>query len=301
MRALVTAGIGAGIGAVVCLVLARLSLRHPPTELIRANVDGNPVPAVLGYAVVGGALAGLAVSSWVARGFDLPVAGTLVFDAEIYSDGVPLHGIGLAVGVVIVGFYLAGAWDDRRGDERPRGFAGHLAAIRGGRMTGGLVKLIVGGAVALGAAALVRDDWEHVIDLVLIGAVIALTANLVNLFDRAPGRAAKVFLVAALPIAVLGDPAWLVAAAGTIGALLAALPFDLRARAMLGDAGSNPLGAVLGVGLTSNFSGPPGALGALAAMVVALLAVNLASERWSFSEVIARNRWLARLDQLGRK
>lgn len=293
MASLPIAGVGALIGAGVCAWLARTAIHRPHEALIRTNIDGRPVPAVLGYALVGGSLTGLLIASWVARGLDEPVRGTLAF-GSLFDTGT----VGLATGVVLVGFYLAGSWDDRRGDERPRGFRGHLESLRSGRLTGGLVKLTGGGLVALGAAVIMRVGVFPWGTVALSAVAIALTANLLNLFDRAPGRAGKVFLLMALPMAALGDDAWLVAAAGTTGALLAALPFDLRARAMLGDAGSNPLGAVLGVGFAFNLGGSLAVLGAL---VVVLLALTLASERWSFSEVIARNRWLARLDHLGRK
>jgi hypothetical protein len=81
-----------------------------------------------------------------------------------------------------------------------------------------------------------------------------------------------------------------------VGALSACLPLDLTEKAMLGDAGANPLGALLGVGLAVSLPAP----GRWVA-VVALLALNLVSERWSFSAVITTTPWLNRLDQMGRK
>ena len=65
---------------------------------------------------------------------------------------------------------------------------------------------------------------------------------------------------------------------------------------MLGDAGANPLGAVLGLGLAVTF----GFYLDLYAIVV-LLALNLASERWSFSAFIARTPPLRWVDSLGRE
>jgi UDP-N-acetylmuramyl pentapeptide phosphotransferase/UDP-N-acetylglucosamine-1-phosphate transferase len=79
--------------------------------------------------------------------------------------------------------------------------------------------------------------------------------------------------------------------------VVAILPLDLAAKGMLGDAGANPMGALLGLGfvLVSDGSTP-----VLVAIVTILLALNLVSERVSFSKVIEDTPWLARLDHLGR-
>ena len=76
---------------------------------------------------------------------------------------------------------------------------------------------------------------------------------------------------------------------------LAALPFDLREEGMLGDAGANALGAVVG---TMVLAGPMWLVWAAAAV---LLALQLASERVSFTRVIESNRVLRAADRLGRR
>jgi hypothetical protein len=125
--------------------------------------------------------------------------------------------------------------------------------------------------------------------------LVALTANLFNLLDRAPGRACKFGLLVAAPIA-LGAPSWAAASSGLLGALVAVLPADLAERLMLGDNGANPLGAVLGLGLAMALPEPWRALA-----VVAVLALNLTSERISFSQVIERTPGLRAFDGIGRK
>jgi UDP-N-acetylmuramyl pentapeptide phosphotransferase/UDP-N-acetylglucosamine-1-phosphate transferase len=95
--------------------------------------------------------------------------------------------------------------------------------------------------------------------------------------------------------ACLLDPpggAW---SAGLAGAALAALPFDLREEGMLGDAGANALGAVVGALLLV------GPILLLWAALGLLLALQLASERVSFSRVIEGNRVLRAADRLGRR
>lgn len=276
---LVTVLLAGVVGHAAGAGLVRLRLTAPPERLMRTNVSGGRVPAVLGGPLTLAALFALAA---------------VVGSAALGWDAVEVDETEATVTVVLVVMALAGAWDDRRGDETSRGFSGHLEALRRGRITGGILK-IVAGAVAGAVAGLLlyaRDPAAALATLLLV----ALGANTINLFDRAPGRAGKIVLLLATPLIVLGDAGWAMASAGAVGALIACLPFDLGERAMLGDAGANPLGALIGVGLAVS-------LGDLSRWVAValLLALNLASERWSFSAAIAATPWLHRLDQIGRK
>jgi hypothetical protein len=130
----------------------------------------------------------------------------------------------------------------------------------------------------------------------MTAALVALSANAINLLDRAPGRASKVAVCWAIPVIVFGPVGWLLVAAGTLGGVLGSVGLDLTEKGMLGDAGANPVGAILGLGVAVA-AGPTGRVIA----VVALAAVNLASERWSFSQAIASNPILDYLDRIGRK
>jgi UDP-N-acetylmuramyl pentapeptide phosphotransferase/UDP-N-acetylglucosamine-1-phosphate transferase len=272
MTALAAALAGAGIAR----GLAALRLQGPPDRLMRTNVSGRRVPAVLGgphaiaALIVLVALQMAALGGWGAARTDE---------------------IGVAVALVVVVMALAGALDDLRGDERARGFKGHLRAAASFSLTGGLVKLAAGAAAGLAAGALVADGTA----IVEIALLVALLANLVNLTDRAPGRAGKTSLLVAVPLVTFGDPDWGIAAAGLLGALAGCLSLDLSERAMLGDAGANPLGAVLGLGLGVTLE----TTGRVAAITLLLL-LNAASERWSFSRAIERVGWLRALDHFGR-
>ena len=113
------------------------------------------------------------------------------------------------------------------------------------------MKLAGIGALGLACGALVRRSG--VVDKVLAGVVVAGAANAVNLLDLRPGRAVKAARC------WLPDPVWcagppprttaarIVLGAAALGAAIALLPEDLGERAMLGDAGANALGALLGV------------------------------------------------------
>jgi hypothetical protein len=80
-----------------------------------------------------------------------------------------------------------------------------------------------------------------------------------------------------------------------LGLAVLLLPYDLRERVMLGDAGSNALGALLGFRSVDRFRG----WGRWAA-VAGVVALNIAGERRSLGELIERTPGLAELDRLGR-
>ena len=140
-------------------------------------------------------------------------------------------------------------------------------------------------------------DGDRVGRLILDALLVALAANLANLFDRAPGRVLKVGALCAIALgaAALMDRD-LAGVAVAVGASVALLPADLGEHLMLGDTGANPLGAVLGLGvvLVAPF-------GVRIAVLAVVLALNLASEAVSFSVVIDAVAPLRWVDRVGRQ
>ena len=151
---------------------------------------------------------------------------------------------------------------------RERGLRAHLAAGR----TTGVLKLA--GIPLVGVAATRSLSG---------GLLVAGCANLVNQLDTKPGRALKAYLAAAL---ALGAP---------LGLAVLLLPYDLRERVMLGDAGSNALGAMLGLKSVEKLHG----WGRWTA-VAAVVGVNLLGERRSLGALIERTPVLRELDAWGR-
>lgn len=236
-----------------------------------------------------------------AAGVVIPIA-VLVVEAVITVvdavgadvDAATIPGRRLAL-LAAVGFSLLGLLDDLGGVGQSGGFRGHLQAVTEGRLTTGAVKLFGGAALAIVVVA-AGTEGRSLGRLVADAALVALAANLANLLDRAPGRMTKATAgtFAVLAIAT-GVGAELAGPALVVGAGLGLLVPDLRERCMLGDAGANPLGAAVGVGIVLACS--PGIRLAALAVVAAL---NLASEVVSFTKVIERTPPLRYLDRLGR-
>jgi len=191
-------------------------------------------------------------------------------------------------------FAFLGLIDDLLGTADERGFSGHLRALAHGRLTTGAMKLFGGGVVAIVLTAAPGEVSGR--RLLADAALVALAANLGNLLDRAPGRTIKVALLAYVPVALAAGTAPVgLALAPVVGAGAGLLRADLRERLMLGDTGANLLGAVLGLGVVLETSRPVRTV-----VLVVLVALNVASERVSFSGVISRIPVLRYLDELGR-
>jgi Glycosyl transferase family 2 len=182
---------------------------------------------------------------------------------------LPLVGwkVGTTHGPAVAAIAALGLADDIwSGPER--GFRAHLRS----RRTTGVLKLV--GIPAIGLVATRR----------ISGALlVGLAANVLNQLDTRPGRALKAYLVGAL---ALDAP---------VGIAVLLLPYDLREMAMLGDAGSNALGGLLGLKSVERFTGRGRwvAIGALTGLTVI-------GERASIGAWIERTPGVAWIDRLGR-
>jgi UDP-N-acetylmuramyl pentapeptide phosphotransferase/UDP-N-acetylglucosamine-1-phosphate transferase len=208
---------------------------------------------------------------------------------------------GTRTAAVVVGAVsgLVGGYDDLAGarpeQAKDKGLAGHLAALKEGRVSAGAVKVAGIGAAAAVAALLTRRGRGAgaLVDGVLTTGLVAGTANLTNLLDLRPGRAGKAGVL--LAATTLGGPAGGLVA-GPLGATLAVLPEDLGERVMLGDCGANALGSLLGLRLASIPGRAP-----RAALLAGIVGLTLASEKVSFTTVIEATPGLRELDRLGRR
>ena len=148
----------------------------------RENFRGRLLPTAVGILI---ALVVLVTDAVVA----------VIAAAGAEPDAAAVDGLRLTT-FTALGFGLLGLLDDLGGAGESGGFAAHLRALAEGRLTTGAIKLFGGAAVAIVVVAAREPDSLG--RLLADGALVALAANLGNLFDRAPGRAIKVALVAFL-------------------------------------------------------------------------------------------------------
>jgi UDP-GlcNAc:undecaprenyl-phosphate GlcNAc-1-phosphate transferase len=270
--ALVRAGLAAGAARASYAALTR----WPPggaATWTRTNHRGEPVTLLEGPAVTAAAVTAVALSPGME-----PRARAALMAAAIGAGGF-------------------GGYDDLAGSGDRRGFRGHLGALARGDVTTGAVKIGGIGATGLAAAALLGGSP---VDVAVNAGLTAGAANLLNLFDLRPGRAIKVAMTASALLAAGaragGRPAAVSTVAAPAGAALALLREDLGERAMLGDAGANALGAMLGIAAAASLGRP-----ARIAVLAGITGLTAASEVVSFTKVIERTPPLRWLDMLGRR
>jgi len=197
----------------------------------------------------------------------------------------------------LLGIAFLGFLDDAlgRGEAAatPRGWRGHWAALRTGSLSTGAIKAV--GALALAAYVVSGrglESWRYIADV----ALLILATNLFNLLDLRPGRAEK-------GLALLGAGlclgAWTFAPLELLGIfagpVLVGAWLTLGEKAMLGDTGSNLIGAIAGVWLLTVLGGD----GRLIALAV-VLALTIYGELRSISATIDSVPPLRWLDSLGR-
>jgi hypothetical protein len=249
--------------------------------LVRENYRGIPLAFPLGAVLATAALVALAPLAFLNDRADLDL-----LDPELR------RWLPYLLGIAFLGFL-----DDAlgRGDAAaaPRGWRGHGRALREGSLSTGAIKAI--GALALAAYVVSGrglESWRYIADV----ALLILATNLFNLIDLRPGRAEKglVLLGAGL---CLG--AWTLAPVELLGIfagpILVGAWLTLGERAMLGDTGSNLIGAVAGVWLLTNLGGG----GRLVTLVV-VVALTIYGELRSISTTIDSLPPLRWLDSLGR-
>lgn len=235
--------------------------------LMRPNFRGELIPAGMGVSFLLGSYLGLLAGLWM--GF------YQIQDVLISTS-------------VLFGFGLLGLLDDLWGDSTHRGLWGHFRAALQGSISTGFLKAFYGGLLALAASLFIRGKEG----LLANALIVALATNALNLLDLRPGRCGKAFLLGSLVLFCIGD-ATLRPLLPVIGGVIAYLPWDLQRVVMMGDAGANPLGALLGIGIIG-LEGPVRVFSLLF-----LIGIHLYSEKYSLSRLIEGNALLRFLDKLG--
>ena len=270
------------VGVAVALLVVPAGVRGLlDAGLVRENYRGARLAFPLGAVLATAALVALAPLAFLDDRADLDL-----LDPEL-RRWMPY-----LLGVAFLGFL-----DDSlgRGEAAttPRGWRGHARALREGRLSTGAIKAI--GALALAAYVVSGrglESWDYLADV----ALLILATNAFNLLDLRPGRAEKALGLLGIGLC-LG--AWTLAPLELLGVFVGPVAvgawLTLRERAMLGDTGSNLLGAVAGVWLLTTLDGD--------ARLIALFAVSALTvygELRSISTTIESVPPLRWLDSLGR-
>ncbi len=260
--------------AIVLVPLVRSRLVE--AGMTRANYRDVTLPVPIGAAIVPAALIALIPVTLLAR----------LGDIDIFPADLPL------VLTFVPGVALLGLIDDVMSGES-RGWRGHAATALGGGFSSGLLKA----AGTLGLALLVASSLPGSdAEFFMAAAVLVLATNAFNLLDLRPGRSIKTFLLLGLALTIatgIDEPA---AALGIfIGPVLVAGFFDLREKAMLGDCGSNAIGAMAGLWIVISLDSTE-----LFIALVVLFLINLYGEFRSLSTFIEKVPGIRHLDSLGR-
>ena len=250
--------------------------------LLRENYRGAAVPFPIGVLIPVAAMLALIPLALLQE-----VAGAEIFTAAAYPA------VTYVIGVALLGLLDDFAGSGQDSADSPRGWRGHSTAVFRGGFSTGAAKA----AGSLGIALFALSGRGYSTDEYLLGVgVLVLATNLFNLLDLRPGRSAKAVLLlgVALSLGAL-DVHGLWTVGLFLGPVLVLLPLDLRERGMLGDCGSNAIGALAGVWLIATLDTTGQAI-ALAAMAL----ITAYGEFRSISRLIDRTPGLRHLDSLGR-
>lgn len=192
----------------------------------------------------------------------------------------------------LVSMFFAGILDDIIGNRDVSGLKGHFKSLLNGKLTTGGFKALFGGFIGLVISIAIS---KNIYDIVINTLIIALSTNLMNLLDLRPGRAIKGYLLISIVLlSTLGEY--------TRNLLLLIFPNviayfnqDLKAKAMMGDTGSNVLGISIGILFVMGYS-----LKVRLIWLAFLIFIHILTEKYSLTKIIENNKFLNFIDKLGR-
>ena len=116
-----------------------------------------------------------------------------------------------------------------------------------------------------------------------------------NLLDLRPGRAIKVYILIMVGIFITLTGYIKLLPLLILPNVLAYFNYDLKAKAMMGDTGSNVLGISIGILFVMGYS-----LKVRIAWLVFLVFIHILTEKYSLTKIIENNKVLNYIDKLGR-
>ncbi|TQQ84703.1 glycosyl transferase [Peptacetobacter hominis] len=242
-------------------------------DIVRPNYKGDMIPVSMGIVFIPMLTINAILLASVVRSIE-NAAYIFIFVSAVFSMA------------------FAGIMDDIIGNRNVSGLKGHFKSLFKGKLTTGGFKALFGGFIGILVSVFFS---ENLLELCLNTLVIALSTNLMNLMDLRPGRAIKVYLVIMIPMII------------TLTGFVKVLPFllvpnvlayfneDLKARCMMGDAGSNVLGISIGILMVMGYTND-----VKIAWLIFLVLIHILTEKYSLTKIIENNKVLNFIDRLGR-
>lgn len=192
----------------------------------------------------------------------------------------------------MISMFFAGILDDVIGNRDVSGLKGHFKSFFKGTLTTGGFKAIFGGFVGVLISIAVSDSIP---DIIINTLIIALSTNLMNLLDLRPGRAIKAYIVIIITIFITLTGYVKILPLLILPNVLAYFNYDLKAKAMMGDTGSNVLGISIGMLIVFGYS-----FKVRVSWLVFLVFIHILTEKYSLTKIIENNKILNFIDKLGR-
>ena len=192
----------------------------------------------------------------------------------------------------MISMFFAGILDDIIGNRDVSGLKGHFKSFFKGTLTTGGFKAIFGGFVGILISTAIS---ESIPDIIINTLIIALSTNLMNLLDLRPGRAIKVYIVIMMVIFITLIGYVKILPLLILPNVLAYFNYDLKAKAMMGDTGSNVLGISIGMLIVFGYS-----FNVRVSWLAFLVFIHILTEKYSLTKIIENNKILNFIDKLGR-
>ena len=227
------------------------------------------------------------------KGEMIPVSMGIVFLPMIIINGIIVAFFTVDfVSIACLFIFILGIIDDTIGNRDVSGLKGHFKSLFKGKLTTGGFKALFGGFVGLIISVCIS---KNIADIIVNTLVIALSTNLMNLFDLRPGRAIKVYLVIMIAIFFTLTGYVQILPLLILPNVLAYFNYDLKAKAMMGDTGSNVLGISIGILMVMGYT-----FKVRVSWLVFLVLIHILTEKFSLTKIIEKNKVLNFIDKLGR-
>lgn len=188
---------------------------------------------------------------------------------------------------------FAGFIDDLLGNHSIKGLRGHFKVLlKDFKLTTGAFKAIT---ITLACLVFTLSISKNILFLILNVLILILTTNSFNLLDLRPGRAIKFFIITSVLLLMLFPFKYHSFLLFSLASIIAYLPLDFKGKIMLGDAGANLLGILIGISIIINFS-----LIVKIIILMFLVFLHIYAEKRSLSSLIEQISWLRFIDELGR-